>query len=96
MFSCPFQIQRLTLLAGIQTPITPPLTCSSVTISNRTLGDVRIITDPAGVNYGILSSCFEEQINLSQAGSATSLFHDNQVNFYLQADVQGDVVLTWT
>lgn len=96
MFACPYRIQRMTLLAGVQTPVTPPITCSSVTIANRTTGDLRIITDQVGADYGIVSSCFEEQINLSQSGSATSLFHTEQVNFYLQADIAGDVVLTWT
>ena len=96
LFACPFRIQRLTLQAAELTPITPPITCSSVTIANRTGGDVRIITDGSGTEYGILTTDFEERIDLSQSGAATALFHTGQVNFHLQADMTGVVVLSWT
>jgi len=96
LFNCPFRIQRLTLQAGIQTPITPPITCSSVTVANRTLGDLRVETDPTGINYGIITSCFEDRFDLSQSGSATALYHDSAVVFFLRADQTGEVILTWT
>ena len=96
MFTCPFRIERVALVAMTQTPVTPPMTCSSVTISNRTTGDLRIISDMTGTEYGIVSSCFEERIDLPQVGSAASYFRKDQINFYLRADVDGDVVLTWT
>ena len=96
LFTSPFRIQRLTLQAGEQTAITPPITCSSVTIANRSGGDVRIITDLVGTDYGIVTTDFEERIDLSQSGAATSLFHTGQVNFHLQADMTGLVILSWT
>ena len=97
MFTCPFRIQRLTLPVGAPaTAITPPITCSSVTVSNRTDGDLRIISDQTGAEYGVVSSCFEERIDLPQVGSAASYFRRDQINFYLQADMGGLVVLTWT
>jgi hypothetical protein len=96
LFSCPFRVERLTLLAGTPTPITPPLTCSSVAISNITGGDLKVASDQNMTEYFTLPNCFERDIELSQSGSATSLFHQGQVNFYLQADQQGEVVLLWT
>ena len=95
-FACPFRIQRLALAMNVVTPVTPPILCSSVTISNRTLGDVKIHSDATGADYGILSSCFEERIDLAQSGSATALFRPGHINFYLEAALDGDVVLTWT
>lgn len=95
-FTCPFRIQRLALVATVVTPITPPIICSSVTISNRTLGDLKVHSDASGNEYGIISSCFEERIDLAQSGSATALFRPTLVNFYLEAALDGDVVLTWT
>lgn len=84
------------LVAMTPTPITPPMTCSSVTIANRSGDDVRIMADEAGTQYGIVTTDFEERIDLSQSGAATSLFHAGHINFYLQADSGGLVILTWT
>lgn len=94
--ACPFRIERLTLVQNIVTPITPPIHCSSVTIANNTTGDLKLHTDDSGTHYGIISSCFEERVDLSQSGSATALFRPGQINFYLEAAVAGDIVLTWT
>ena len=94
--SCPFRLQRLTLLAGDVTPITPPITCSSVAISNVTGDDLDVASDVDFTNYFTLPNCFERDIELSQSGSATALFHTGQVNFWLRAVIQGEVVLLWT
>ena len=96
MFACPFRIVRLTLIAGTLTPITPPITCSSVTISNRTTGDLELHSDDSGSDYGVITTCFEERIDLSQSGSATALYRTGQINFYLRAIDGGDVVLSWS
>lgn len=96
MFACPFRIERKTLIAGEMTAITPPITCSSVTISNRTDDDLEVHSDNSGTHYGIITTCFEERIDLSQSGSATSLFHDSSEVFYLKSAAGGLVVLTWT
>ena len=94
--SCPFRIQRLTLLAGAITPITPPWTCSSVAISNITGDDLDVGSDNQMAGYFTLPTCFERDIELSQSGSATALFHTGQVNFWLRAVAQGEVILLWT
>lgn len=94
--SCPFRIQRLTLLAATITPITPPMTCSSVAISNITGDDLDVGSDAAMTQYFTLPNCFERDVELSQSGSATALFHRDQVNFWLRAVMQGEVVLLWT
>lgn len=96
LFSCPFRVQRLTLLAATPTPITPPITCSSVAISNISGDDLKVGTDQGMTEYFTLPNCFERDIELSQSGSATALFHAGQINFYLEAVMQGEVVLLWT
>lgn len=96
LFTCPFMVDRYDLLAGIPTPIIPPMTCSSVAISNMTADDLAVLTTPDGTKYFVLPSCFERDIELSQSGSATALFRKGQVNFYLQAVEAGTVVLLWT
>lgn len=92
-FSIPFQIERLTLQAGQQTEIIPPVTCQSVTIGNATGGDLRVITDEAGANYLIVVDGFERVIWLPTPTSG--LFHRAQVGFWLQAAMTGTVILTW-
>ena len=94
--TCPFRIQRKTLLANTITEIVPPITCSSVAISNITGDDLDVGSDAGMVEYFTLPTCFERDIELSQSGSATALFHTGQVNFWLRAVMQGEVILLWT
>lgn len=94
--TCPFRIQRLTLLANTITGITPPISCSSVAISNITGDDLDVGSDELLTNYFTLPTCFERDIELSQSGSATALFHTGVVNFWLRAVMQGEVILLWT
>lgn len=96
IFAPPFRIQRKTLIAGEMTEVVAPRTCSSCTVANWTGDDIQIITDGTGTEYGVLSDGFEERINLSQSGSATALFHANQISFYLKAAQTGVVVIAWT
>lgn len=92
----PFRIQRLALVAGVVTPITPVFTCSSVSIINSTTGDLKIITDGTGAEYGILPPIYERIIFLPQTGPTVSLFRGDTIAFWLQAANDGTVVLIWS
>ena len=91
--SVPFLIQRVALLAAQQTEILAPRTCQSCTIGNATTGDLRVITDEAGVGYLIVQSNFERIIWLPRVDSPQ--FRKDAIAFWLQADDAGEVILTW-
>lgn len=95
MFTCPFRVERVLLVAGELTPITPPITCSSCTVANRTGADIEIHSDDSGSSYGIVSDGFEERFDCSQSGSATALFRTGQVNFYVKSAGGGTIVVSW-
>lgn len=93
LLAVPFIIERKALLAATQTEVIAPRTCQSCTVSNATTGDLRIITDEAGVGYRVVASNFEWVIWLPRVDSP--MFRRGQLAFWLQADDAGDAVLTW-
>lgn len=91
----PFRCERIAVVAGVQLAIMPPIHCSSVTIGNTTLDDLRVETVADGSEYFILPNCFEREINLSQSGSATAQFRPNLISFWLRPVLSGTVILLW-
>jgi len=91
----PFQIERIALAGGVQTEIICPYTCQSLTVSNGTTGDLRLISVEDGSQYHIIASGFERIIWLPQTQGASPLFHKNDVVGWLRADDAGIVILQW-
>lgn len=91
--SVPFQIDRQTLTAAVLTPITPPMTCQSVTIRNETGDDIQVASDDAGLQYVTIADGLERVIWLPTPSSG--LFRKDQIAFWITAAASGDVVLMW-
>lgn len=89
----PFQIQRLTLQAGVLTPVTAPRSTPSVNVGNATAGNIEIHTSETGTDFVILASNFERLITLSQP--AYGIFRKDVIVFWLKAVNTGTVVLIW-
>lgn len=95
-FVCPFAVNRLVLPPMEITDVIPPMTCASVTISNRTTDDLKVYTTPDHTVYFIITSEFEERLDMPQAGPDVRVFRAGMINFALEAIAGGEVVLLWT
>lgn len=90
----PFYIERITLLAGIATPIIAPITCQSCTIGNATGGNLLVSTDDQFVDhYRTIADNFEWVIWMPRQDSGQ--FRQGKVAFYLQSAGGGVAVLSW-
>ena len=84
-------VRRVTLLAGVTTPVYPPRECHDVTVGNATVGDLTIYSTPDDASRGLIVAAGYER-NLTVRAH---YFRSTEIAFWLNAVSAGDVVLTW-
>lgn len=85
--------QRVALVAGEITRITPRIDAHRVSIGNATADDVRIYGDGTdSANYVVVASGFERVLDTKESRVRFSRFN---VAFSLNAIAGGTVVLEW-
>jgi len=87
-----FRIQRLTLGAGVFTPIKPPAVFAAVAIGNGTADDLQVHTNEDQTEYLNIAPDFERSVPVTTLGA----FSNPDTAFWLKSPVGGTVVLLWT
>ena len=83
--------QRVTLIAGVVTPIYPPHTAKSAIVGNATGQDIELHSDDEDLTqYLVIPAGYERPIPVERY-----LFMREQIAFWLRATVSGPVVLQW-
>lgn len=91
MAAAQFRITRLTLVAGVKTPVSPPIVAQNVTIGNGTAGDLQVhTTNDSDLEYLVITSQYERTIQLNR-----SRFSFEAVAFWLNSVAGGTVVIQW-
>lgn len=86
-----FPIQRIALVNGAVTPITPPVTCAAVQIINLTGLALRLYsTSGNDATYLEIADDFFQEIDLH-----APRFRYDEIAFYLKSAADGTVVLMW-
>lgn len=87
-----FRIQRLTLGAGVFTPIRPPAVFASVSVGNGTADDLQVHTNEDQTEFLNIAPDFERAVPVNTLGA----FAFPEIAFWLKSPVGGTVVLVWT
>jgi hypothetical protein len=91
MAAAQFRITRLLLVAGVKTPVTPPIVAQNVTIGNGTAGDLEVhTTDASNLEYLVIASQYERTIQLNRPR-----FSFESVALWLNSVAGGTVVIQW-
>jgi len=86
------RIVRLTLQAGVLTPVAPPNPMEKCMVANGTGGDLEIHTNEDLTEYRVLTSGFER---LVEAHKLQGFLNDNTA-FWLRSAGGGLVILEWS
>jgi hypothetical protein len=85
-----FRIQRVTLVAGVLTPIYPTVASCSVAIGNGTGADLELHTNTDESEKSILAASYERPVTLH-----THRFAPAEIAFWLKSAAGGTVVILW-
>lgn len=86
-----FKTQRVSLLAGVSTPVRPPISARQVEIGNASGDDVKVYSENGDeATYFVVSAGYAKQVDLFQ-----HRYDSYQVAFYLKSAIDGVVVLVW-
>lgn len=86
-----FSFDRVAVVGGVKTPVTPPHTSCAVNLINETLGDLQVhSTDSDNTHYVVISAGYERPFTPQRF-----TFRHDEVAFWLTAAVSGTVVMIW-
>lgn len=88
--STAFRITRVSLVAGVLTPITPPAVFTAISIGNGTATDLEVHTQSDGTEYLVVSAGYERTILI-----AKRQFDSYEIGFWLKSSGGGTAVLIW-
>jgi hypothetical protein len=87
-------IDRLTLGAGVRTPVVPPRVCQAVSIGNATGADLKVYSHSGEADdashYLVIVDGFERPISVLK-----HLFQRGDAGLWLESTPGGLVVLIW-
>lgn len=90
-----FWIDRITLAAGVKTPIFAPRICRGVSIGNGTLEDLRVYSHDGeaddDAHYLVVATGYERPIGIG----TDAFIRDGQPACWLRSAAGGLVVLIW-
>lgn len=86
-----FSTQRVSLLAGVSTPVKPPISARAVEIGNASGDDLKVYSALGDESsFFVVSAGYAKHVDLFQ-----HRFDSYQVAFYLKGAVDGTAVLVW-
>jgi hypothetical protein len=85
-----FRIARVSLSAGVLTPITPPQAFTAVSIGNATATDLEVHTQSDGSEYLVVVSGYERALPVVR-----TQFDSYEIAFWLKSTGGGTAVIIW-
>lgn len=86
-----FRVQRVTLVAGVFTPVHAPVNASNVSIGNATDDDLEVHTCDDESEWRIVAAGWEYGIGNTRGW----FYQQQQVAFWLKSAPGGTAVVTW-